>query len=435
MEDEKKKKRNKKKKNKQSNKVVEEAAVAGNGDGEATSAEQQNHAGNGQNDQNEAIAARNEEVDEPNMHQSNGTEAMNSDLAQAEKQQWLQTEQTFLQASLQETIKYLRSENDLHLQKQADLEVKLAQLQSEKESWLQKEASLEDKIGHLSEDKASLGSKQESLEEKIRQLERDYDSWILKEKSNKETISNMEMELTKLRLQVGELEESKNISIQENQRLTDIISGLQEQIQNLESTNISTARALDEQIKRSSECDVLNSQLEGACSLVERLITENSELVEKVNELYLKLDQHKVTSGHSSLVRPSSVLGVDGTNGVADRSSISSKNLPILAEKPEPPTEIVIVEDEPMLSDKGDTTNHSIVMSNSLKSEESGEIVQIPLDENEVQTVESKGGVEDDGKTAVPLTDAPLIGAPFRFISFVAGYVSGADLVDKNSRK
>ncbi|OWM81603.1 hypothetical protein CDL15_Pgr007641 [Punica granatum] len=409
MEDEKKKKRNKKKKNKQSNKVVEEAAVAGNGDGEATSAEQQNHAGNGQNDQNEAIAARNEEVDEPNMHQSNGTEAMNSDLAQAEKQQWLQTE-----ASLQETIKYLRSENDLHLQKQADLEVKLAQLQSEKESWLQKEASLEDKIGHLSEDKASLGSKQ---------------------KSNKETISNMEMELTKLRLQVGELEESKNISIQENQRLTDIISGLQEQIQNLESTNISTARALDEQIKRSSECDVLNSQLEGACSLVERLITENSELVEKVNELYLKLDQHKVTSGHSSLVRPSSVLGVDGTNGVADRSSISSKNLPILAEKPEPPTEIVIVEDEPMLSDKGDTTNHSIVMSNSLKSEESGEIVQIPLDENEVQTVESKGGVEDDGKTAVPLTDAPLIGAPFRFISFVAGYVSGADLVDKNSRK
>ncbi|PKI40978.1 binder of USO1 and GRH1 protein 1 isoform X2 [Punica granatum] len=430
MEDEKKKKRNKKKKNKQSNKVVEEAAVAGNGDGEATSAEQQNHAGNGQNDQNEAIAARNEEVDEPNMHQSNGTEAMNSDLAQAEKQQWLQTE-----ASLQETIKYLRSENDLHLQKQADLEVKLAQLQSEKESWLQKEASLEDKIGHLSEDKASLGSKQESLEEKIRQLERDYDSWILKEKSNKETISNMEMELTKLRLQVGELEESKNISIQENQRLTDIISGLQEQIQNLESTNISTARALDEQIKRSSECDVLNSQLEGACSLVERLITENSELVEKVNELYLKLDQHKVTSGHSSLVRPSSVLGVDGTNGVADRSSISSKNLPILAEKPEPPTEIVIVEDEPMLSDKGDTTNHSIVMSNSLKSEESGEIVQIPLDENEVQTVESKGGVEDDGKTAVPLTDAPLIGAPFRFISFVAGYVSGADLVDKNSRK
>lgn len=61
---------------------------------------------------------------------------------------------------------------------------------------------------------------------------------------------------------------------------------------------------------------------------------------------------------------------------------------------------------------------------------DSEEIVQIPLDEKEI------GGprlppTHDDEKTDVPLTDAPLIGAPFRFISFMARYVSGADLVNK----
>lgn len=152
-----------------------------------------------------------------------------------------------------------------------------------------------------------------------------------------------------------------------------------------------------------------------------------------MNELYIKLDQRKATSRHSSPVRHDSIIGRDGTASVVDRNSISSKNLFPLAEKTETPSEIVITQDEPMLSNKRDADN-SIVMSNSLRSDESGEIVQIPLDENEVQTSELQSGVtEDESETAVPLTDAPLIGAPFRFISFVAGYVSGADLVDKNS--
>lgn len=60
----------------------------------------------------------------------------------------------------------------------------------------------------------------------------------------------------------------------------------------------------------------------------------------------------------------------------------------------------------------------------------SEEIVQIPLDENEVGVakLEDSRGVET---AEVPISDAPLIGAPFRLISFVARYVSGADLVDK----
>lgn len=72
------------------------------------------------------------------------------------------------------------------------------------------------------------------------------------------------------------------------------------------------------------------------------------------------------------------------------------------------------------------------VMSNSsLVSDDTGEIVQIPLDDNEVQDSDfhDDTNVEND----VPITDAPLIGAPFRLISFVAKYVSGADLVEQTS--
>jgi hypothetical protein len=36
---------------------------------------------------------------------------------------------------------------------------------------------------------------------------------------------------------------------------------------------------------------------------------------------------------------------------------------------------------------------------------------------------------------AVPLSDAPLIGAPFRLFSFMAKYVAGSDLVNQTSSK
>lgn len=60
------------------------------------------------------------------------------------------------------------------------------------------------------------------------------------------------------------------------------------------------------------------------------------------------------------------------------------------------------------------------------------EIVQVPLYDNEINGVESEAA-ETDEKAGVPLSDAPLIGAPFRLISFFARYVSGADLVEKNT--
>lgn len=95
-----------------------------------------------------------------------------------------------------------------------------------------------------------------------------------------------------------------------------------------------------------------------------------------------------------------------------------------------------------------DDTMQKDVLPGSFKTSEStSDIVEVPLDENDIQEVEIKRERleenniwdvesqslkvgEDDG---VPFSDAPLIGAPFRLISFVAGYVSGADLVSKSS--
>lgn len=89
--------------------------------------------------------------------------------------------------------------------------------------------------------------------------------------------------------------------------------------------------------------------------------------------------------------------------------------------------------------DKAERRNHehvakidgSVVVNSS--EIESDEIVQIPLDENEVQSVDLEAAKVNQDDEEVPLTNAPLIGAPFRLISFVARYVSGADLVNKNS--
>lgn len=73
------------------------------------------------------------------------------------------------------------------------------------------------------------------------------------------------------------------------------------------------------------------------------------------------------------------------------------------------------------------------VFSNSSEGIDSDEIVQIPLDENERLLTDLEAGNNVAEKTEVPISHAPLIGAPFRIISFVTKYVSGADLVKSNS--
>ncbi|XP_030456008.1 sporulation-specific protein 15 isoform X3 [Syzygium oleosum] len=477
MDEEKRRKRNKKKKNKQSGKAAgEDAAVAAAGDGETDPVDQRSRLsnggapGNGVSDAGQDAEAEADRI-EP---LANGVEDhvdTQSSLAGVVEQNWLE-----IKASLEENIKHLRNENDLHKDKEAGLATNLAQLECEKESWLEKEVSFKEKISQLSDEKAKLKDekailelkqasfkekisqildekanlelKQESLEEKIgqlegdhdswiskeerlvekiRELERDHDSWVLKENSSREIIAKMETDIIGLQLQVSKLEESKNSYLLENQRLKDNILELQGQIHLLE--NASSVDHSDEQRKRSSEYEELNSQMEAACALVEKLITENADLVEKVNELCLQLDQQKAAPGLSSPFQSGSTVEIAESAGIVDHNSASNTNMLVLDGRPESSKDIQMHDD----TNSEDKINgeHGLLISSSAKPVDSGEIVQIPLDDNEVQDLESQT-VESEERDAVPLSDAPLIGAPFRLISFFASYVSGADLVDKD---
>ncbi|XP_062166156.1 uncharacterized protein LOC133872603 isoform X2 [Alnus glutinosa] len=454
MEEEKKKKRNKKKKNKQS-KAGEDVAV----DAGETASLDQNHVSNGQDDHDQVCsetADAQNDVQNVNVglngHRPNGTEG--SILVEDERQQWLHREATLeetirqlrnendlhvkkqvsleeavkliqnenalhikKEATLEETIKQLQNENNSYVQKESVLEMMIAELQNEKDSLLENEAGLEDKISQLLDEKGNLVLKGASLEEKVKRLEGEKDIWILKEDSTKATIASLNGDVAKLHAQVVELEEFRSNLLQENQRLNEIISGLQSQIQNLER-NISSTSSSDEPKK-----------MEAASALVDKLITENAVLIEKVNELYVELDR-RATAGLPLATVSDQMVEAADTAGVADTMSESNENLSVTSKKLES-VEIVPVKVENIGSDNVDV-EHAAAIPNTLVSDEPGEIVQISLDENEIRDLELQAANNDE-KAAVPISDAPLIGAPFRLISFVAKYVSGADLINKSS--
>ncbi|CAL5335313.1 unnamed protein product [Camellia sinensis] len=343
------------------------------------------------------------------------------------------------EASLEETIKNLQKENDTHMQKEASFEMKLLQLQNERGSWLQKEAGFEEKINKLIDETAILS---------------------LKGNSTKETVDSLSGDNTRLQAKVMELEESGNYLLRENQQLAESMSGLQSQIQNLEKS-IASAHTSTLQPMHASGGEDTNTQMDAAQQLVEKLVTENAELVEKVNELYVELDQQGVTSDLSPDVGSEPTAGTAEKIYVADSISEFSKRTSAYDERPDSPKHVLIKD----TSDCGDGVNaediahiagsiadsmedvaikaegddgeyiyakDTAVIPNSPDTVDSEEIVQIPLDENEV----GDPGLQlthDDQTIHVPITDAPLIGAPFRLISFVARYVSGADLVSKSS--
>ncbi|XP_038695241.1 thyroid receptor-interacting protein 11-like isoform X2 [Tripterygium wilfordii] len=433
MEDEKKKKRNKKKKNKQTKDVAVTSGESAN----------ENHVNNGKSDHiqaSESAEAQNGVAVDTDLningHQPNVTEG--SILADAEERLWMQRE-----ADLEDTVKQLQYENDshnaleetiqdlrneigLHIEREAAFEETIKQLQNETDSHREKEVEIQMKAVQLQSEKDLWLQKEVSLEEELKQFEREKDSWIVTENTAKETTANLNRENTRLRMQVVELEEFKGSLLREKEQLLENLSALQFQVQNLERS-ISSAHSSNELSKYISENKDLNAQVEAASTLVEKLITENADLVEKVNELYVELERRKLTAEHPSASGSKPTLEIWPPS--AGLISESHMNTPDLDQKLNS-TEVVPIKDERIGIDNVNMYT-AAVTPNSLEAEDSGEIVQIPLDDYEVQDLESQV-VESDGKAEVPLSDSPLIGAPFRLMSFVAKYVSGADLVSKN---
>ncbi|KAL2927023.1 hypothetical protein RDABS01_022805, partial [Bienertia sinuspersici] len=222
--------------------------------------------------------------------------------------------------------------------------------------------------------------------------------------------------------QVLELEGARDSLSHENKLLLDNISILQSRIQDLE-TSLRTVGSTADAQKDISEKDNMNTQMEEAYGLIEKLITENAELVEKVNELYMELGPRAVVPDVTSVDMPdNSTTDPVPAKDIQEEFSLSAKSVHFGTAP---------VGDEGAVADETNS-DYANVVQHSSATTVSGEIVQIPLDENESQDLESQASVSA-GDESVPLTDAPLIGAPFRLISFFANYVSGADLIDKGS--
>ncbi|EYU42047.1 hypothetical protein MIMGU_mgv1a024966mg [Erythranthe guttata] len=166
---------------------------------------------------------------------------------------------------------------------------------------------------------------------------------------------------------------------------------------------------------QTSEDGEVNYHIEDAREPVGESVAQNAELVDKVNELlYAELDQRGVAKEHFSSATSVPLAFTDIDNG----SAALEPDLAVGAEASKRNLELVNV-------------SHSPGLANSSEIIEADEIVQIPLNEKEIK----EPVLENDDKEGVGLTDAPLIGAPFRLISFFARYVTGADLVDKNTAK
>lgn len=305
-------------------------------------------------------------------------------------------------ASLEQKIKELQEQLNTHLQREADLERDVSQSQKERNLWHHKEADLETRILQLQTEKDSWLQKEAGYEELVEEAS----TLRSTEKSAAETIASLNKDKSRLQAQVIELEASRNDISHQNQQLKEHVFHLQSKIQDLESSV--AARLSSERTMHVTENDDMKSQLESAQALVEKLVFENEKLVEKVNNLNAELDEKTGTTQSSEedlLVRNSEESGTD----------------PMPSSSAEKPDDM----GSGLKSDKVMESEVIRIKSKIVNPISSGEIVQIPLDEKD-PTSKSAAASE------VGLTEAPLIGAPFRLISFVARYVSGADLVQKN---
>ncbi|KAK9057834.1 hypothetical protein SSX86_022672 [Deinandra increscens subsp. villosa] len=442
MEHEKKKKQ-KKKKNKQGK------ANASAGVGELNS-ENNNHA-NAANQNHQNLNSDSSDVPKSGQQQSvmdsdresiSGAETSRS--VEAEKSYWLNRE-----ALLEQKIKQLQEQLDMHLQREADLERNISQsqkernlwhhketeletiisqLQTEKHSWVQKEAAYEEKLNRLVEEASTLRSMGVLFEEKRIQIEAEKIDVSQREDSAAETIVSLNKDNAKLRAQVIELEASKSNISHQNQQLKEHVSDLQSKIQDLESS-IPT-RLSSERTKHVTAYEEMNLQVESAQALVAKLLSEKEKLVEKVHDLKTELDKKTATTQSSSLIKPdlrnivaadtdeTSTTETEPMSSSAEKLDTVSNTGPLFGSKEGMPSDKFVNHMNP----KGSNLNQI-----SRVSMETGEIVQISLNENDATVATSATSVLEKSDV-VPLTDAPLIGAPFRLISFVARYVSGADL-------
>lgn len=275
--------------------------------------------------------------------------------------------------ALQEQINKLEAEKNIWSKKEGTLEERIKHLQDEVCSCAQRELSLEVKIGDLQSINAMLTLREDGLEERIKKVE--------------------EMNLSFALEEVMELKESRDSLAQVNEHLTERISALESCIQHLDMV-LEEIKSHQKAAEVSAKPDILNE-----------------EQPEKVSEIHVEPLQHSEIPDSEATVKHSSELQEKFLD-----SQITAKALQSLSVNG---------------SDDFGSLNQlqQIQLLGLDDSRISEDVVSVPLDDiiQELQPAEAKPDIEP----TVPISDAPLIGAPFRLISFVTRYVSGADLVDR----
>ncbi|XP_010938044.1 uncharacterized protein [Elaeis guineensis] len=344
-----------------------------------------------------------------------------------EKNSGLQT-----QVTLEEKIKALQNEVDSCSQKEVNLEEKIKVLQNEVDSCSQKEASLEAKLNDLQIGNDSIIQKEVILDDRVKDIEGIKDIWVLRETSIREMIARLQEANIGLQMQVKELEESRSNILQENQRLVESISELELRIQRLETE--ASAWATSKVMTKFHEEIKSLDQIEAAHALIKKPDSGNEGLAGKVTEHYMEPNQHAASAEHSN-----PELDHEMTQAITstDYASEYGEKIFELGEKVQP---LLGIQGrfstsngvEGFVADPGVRSAQPLGLDEPRISED---IVSVPLDEIQIHEEDLQGMVNNEKAPEVPLSDAPLIGAPFRLISFVAKYVSGADLVNQDVSK
>ncbi|CAN6295209.1 unnamed protein product [Urochloa humidicola] len=307
------------------------------------------------------------------------------------------------------------SESSVELDMQRLYEAKLdklhetiKQLEDEKSLWLQKVVLLEGKLNSLQIGYDVLIKEEEVLGNKVRCIDGINATLTRHEALLKKRFSELEETNNTLVAQVKVLEESSNNTFEENQVLVKKLDELDSRLQALEARAALNETSITEKVSDNKVIDPMNF----TNPLLEQQTTGFTELMSKGNELI-------AGRGLSSSVE----ITPDNSYGLINNttSNVYASNRP-------EETSIQL----PQISISNSVAQaHVDANGRQFDGLTSEEIVPVPLDDIQIHEDDSRQPGADDEIDEVPFSDAPIIGAPFRLISFVARYVSGADLVNQ----
>ncbi|XP_062215700.1 uncharacterized protein LOC133916168 isoform X2 [Phragmites australis] len=307
---------------------------------------------------------------------------------------------------LHETIKHLEDEKSLWLQKVSILDSELEKLNNKVGCHSQNEVLLEEKLNSLQNGYDLLVKKEEVLDSKVRRIEDINDTLTHQEASLKERLSGLEETNKALQSQV--LEETSNSTVEENQRLVKSLNELDSRVQALEAKAALSEASITEKVPEFKVMD----QMDLTGSVLHQPTTGFTEVIGKGNEMIAD----RGLNSSVTIISDSNYSQINNSHSNVYASNHQEEASTQLREKV-----------------SNNSTAQCLIDANERQFDEprmSEEIVPVPLDDIQIHEDDDQQSGEDE-TAEVPFSDAPIIGAPFRLISFVARYVSGADLVSE----